>query len=269
MTTAATRPPLLGQALVGGLLPVALLALAATADVALLAGVILVQILGVLGFLALVDAPASAGVFLVSGAAAVAADAVVWFDDGDVGGLAGVVALALVGSLVHQLARRERSRVTESMADTFAAVVFACATVCLLAAEQQPGGHWAVRGALAATAAAALTGRVADRVAPRPALAHGSTRGWPGLVLALGAGVAACVLVVGDHLSSGEAIAVGLAAAATLAAVDLAVDLAAAELTPSPWDARRVAALRPVSTVLPYALLGPVALTAVLLLDRA
>ena len=49
-----------------------------------------------LAFLALVDAPASGGAFLVSAGATVAADVVILVSDGRVSGLAGVVGLAFV-----------------------------------------------------------------------------------------------------------------------------------------------------------------------------
>ena len=47
-----------------------------------------------------------------------------------------------------------------------------------------------------------------------------------------------------------------------MATADLAVDLGAAELRAGWRDARRVAALRPTALLLPYAVLGPVALLA-------
>lgn len=267
--TVAPRPPVLLQGLVSGLLGAGLLGLAVLGDLPLLGGVVVVQLLAALGFLALVDAPASGGVFLLGAAATAGADLVVTLDDGKVGGLAGVVALSLVGGLLHQLTRKERARVTESLADTFVVVTVTCSAVCLVAAQHHAGGTWPTRAALAAAGVALLAGRLGDAVVHRPALAIGATRAWPGLLLALGAGVALATVVTDGHLSTDRAALVGLVAAAAVAAVDLGVDLAAAELTSATTDARRVAALRPVSLFLPYALLGPVVLLAVLLLDRA
>lgn len=264
----AQRPPVLRQGLAAALVGAGLLGLAAAGDVPLLVGVVLLQVLVGLGFLALVDAPASGGVFLLGTAAAVAADVVVEVEDGKVGGLAGVVALAVVGGLLHQLLRRERSRVTESLADTFVLVVLVCAAACLPAALRHDGGRWPVLVSLAAATAALLAGRVGDAVVHRPPLAVGASRAWPGLLLGLGAGVVAAVAVADGHLTTGRAALVGLAAAAAVATVDLGVDLAGAELTAAPEEARRVDALRPVSVVLPYALLGPVALLSALLLTR-
>ncbi|MDX6268327.1 MAG: hypothetical protein QOD70_3067 [Frankiales bacterium] len=262
----APRPPLLGQGLAGGLLGGVLLALAWADRDAFLAGIAVVQLVSVLGFLAVTEAPAATGVFGIGIAAAVAADVVVVVDDGRARYLGGVVGLALVLGLLHQLARRERSRVTESLADTLVVVTLVTATAGLAAAARTADGTWPTRAALAAAAAALLAGRVADRVVHRPALAIGSTRAWPGLLLALGAGVAAATVTAHDHLD--KAPLLGLAAAAAVAAADLLLDLAAAELTASHEDARRVAALRPTSLFVPFALLGPVVLTAVRLLDR-
>lgn len=267
MAAGISRPPLLAQGLVAASVAGALLGLAVAGDLPLLVGIVALQALTALAFLALVEAPASAGVFLIGALAAGAADAVVWFDDGEVGGLAGVGGLALVGGLLHQLCRRERSRVTESLADTFFVVVLGCSSACLLAALLQPGGTWPLRAGLAAAGVALLAGRVGDVIVHRPALAFGATRAWPGLLLALGSGVAVAVLVGGAHLERSEAALVGLVVAATVAATDLLVDLAASELTAAPHDARRVAALRPVSVVLPFALLGPVLLLVVRLIE--
>lgn len=266
---APRRSALVLHGLVSGLLGAALLGLAVLGHAPLLAGVVVLQALSALAFLALVDAPASGGIFLLGTAAAIAADVVVEVDRGSVGGLAGVVALGLVGGLFHQLVRRDRVRVTESLADTLVVVVLVCCAACLPAALLHTAGTWPLRGGLAAAAAALLAGRLSDAVVARPALTLGASRAWPGLLLCLGVGALVSALVAGGHLSSGRAALVGLASAACVAAVDLALDLAGAELTPANDDARRVAALRPVSVVLPYVLLGPVLLLAVVLLSRA
>ncbi len=262
----AQRPALAGQALASALLGGLLLALAFVDDDALLGGVGLVQVLAVLGFLAVTEAPAATGVFAIGLAAAVAADVTVVVDDGRARYLGAVVALSLVVGIGHQLARRERSRVTEALADTLVSVTLVTATAGLAAAIRSEEGLWPTRVALAAAAVALVAGRLGDLVLHKPGLAVGSTRAWPGLLLALGAGVAAAVAVAQDHLAHDQAALLGLTAAAAVAATDLLVDLAAAELTGV--DARRVAALRPTSLFVPFALLGPVVLTAVRLLEQ-
>lgn len=258
------RPPLLVQGLLAALAAGALAAASALGVLPLAAVVLLVQVGLVLGVLALLDAPAAGGVLVLGVAAAVAADVVVLVDEGRVAGLAGVVGLGLVASLLHQLSRKHRNRVTESLADTLVTVVVAVSTACLVALHQTDGGKQVLLVALAAAGATLLLGRVGDRLAPRPVLALGASRGWPGLVLGLAAGVGAAVLVarVGGEPTLVSAALLGLVTASTVATADLAVDLGAAELRSGWRDARRVAALRPVGVLLPYALLGPVALLA-------
>ena len=260
----AARPALwhLGT---GGAVLALLLALAGLAGPVVLAvAVLALQVVLVLGALALVDAPAAGATFLLAAVAALVADVLVLRAGGDVGSLAGVVALAFVAALLHQLSRRERTRVTEALADTLLVVVLVASAACLPALRGLDGGREVVLAALAAAGAALLAGRLGDQVLPRPALALGALRGWPGLLLGLGAGVAAAVVVAGTGgpLAGPRAALVGLAAAAAAAAADLAVDVAAAELRSGRRDARRVAALRPVGLVLPFAVLAPVALVA-------
>ena len=264
----ATGPPRRPAMLLQGLWPALLAgALAASASLGLLplaAAVLGVQVFLVLGALALLDAPAAGGAFAVAGVATAAADVLVLVDDGRVTGLAGAAGLGLVASLVHQLSRKGRSRVTESLADTLVAVVVALAASCLLALQQLEGGDEVLLLGLAVTGAVLLAGRVGDSIIARPVLAVGSTRGWPGLLLGVGAGVLCAVLVAdaGGELPLRSAALLGLVVASTVATADLAVDLGAAELRSGWRDARRVAALRPTALLLPYAVMGPVALLA-------
>lgn len=266
MTDARTRPPLLAQALASGLVGAGLLGLAWAGDDALLAGVVVVQLLSVLGFLAVTEAPAALGIFGLGLAAAVAADVVVVVDDGRARYLAPVVALGLVAGLLHQLARRDRNRVTESLADTLVVVTLTTAAAGIAAAARREDGTWPTRAALAAAAAALAAGRIGDAVLRRPVLATGSTRAWPGLLLALGAGTLAATITGHGHSQADRAPLVGLAAAAAVVAADLLLDLAAGEI--SPTETRRAAALRPTSLFVPFALLGPVVLAAVRFVDR-
>ena len=257
-----SRPPLLAQgassALVAGLLVLAGLA----GPALLLAAVAVVQVVLLLGFLALAEAPAAGGIFVLGLTSTVAADLVVVTQDGRVGGLAGVVALSLVAGLLHQLARRHRAQVTESLADTMLAVVLACCAACLVATRHLDGGGRALSVALAGAGAALLAGRTGDALSRRTALVAGATRGWLGLLLSLGAGTAAAAAAGGDRVAGWPAALLGLAAATVVACADVAVDLAAASLRPGLPAARRVAALRPVALLLPLAVLGPVTLVA-------
>ena len=263
-TGAPRRPPLIVQGLWPALLAGALAAATYAGVLPLAAVVLAVQVFLVLGALALLDAPAAGGAFLVAIGTTVAANVAVLLDEGSVVGLAGVVGLGLVASLLHQLMRSNRSRVTESLADTLVVVVGSVAASCLLALALTEGGEQVLLVSLSAAGAALLAGRVGDQLAPRPGLAIGSTRGWPGLLLGLGSGVSAALLVadMGSELPLVSSALLGLVTASTVATADLAVDLGAAELRSGWRDARRVAALRPTALLLPYAVLGPVALLA-------
>lgn len=261
------RPPLLVQGLWPAALAGGLVAATVFGLLPLAVAVLGIQVFLVLGALALLDAPAAGGAFLVATGTVLAADVVVLADDGRITGLAGVAGLGLVASLLHQLIRKGRSRVTESLADTLVVIVVAVAAACLLALRQVDGGEQVLLVSIGAAGAVLLLGRVGDRLAPRPMLAVGSTRGWPGLLLGLGGGVAVAVLIAdlgyGDgNLPLRSAALLGLVVASTVATADLAVDLGAAELRAGWRDARRVAALRPTALLLPYAVLGPVALLA-------
>ncbi len=239
--------------------------------------VLALQVVLVLDLLALVDAPAAGGVFVVGVSAAVAADLAVLHDHGRLGALAGIVALSLVAALLHQLGRRARTRVTESLADTLFVVVLVCGCACLLAVRELGGARLAAI-VLAAVGVSLLVGRLGDAFVALPAVTPAATRGWPGLVLALGLGVAVAALLGGDHLSARAAALLGLAVAATAAAGDVAVDLAAVaphaavatgDVAAAPGatalradDGRRAAARRPVGLLLPFAAAGPVAYVA-------
>jgi hypothetical protein len=264
MPRPARRQPMLLQGAAPAVLALvlALVSLLGAAPLAL--AVLGIQVFLTLAVLALVDAPGSGGAFWVTLGAVVAADVLVVVHDGDIRSLAGVVGLALIGSLVHQLARPQRARVTESIADTLVVVVLGVAASCLVSLRALDDGDETVLIALVAAGASLLAARVGDRLASRPMLAVGSTRGWPGLLLGLGAGVAAAVLAAGDEgvVVGQQAALLGLVCAATVAAADLAVDLGAAELRAGRRDARRVEALKPANLLLPFALLGPISLVA-------
>lgn len=255
------RPGLsrVGHALAPAALAAALVALAAWGQAPLLVGVAVVQLLLVLAFLALVDAPAAVGVLVLGTAAAVAADVVVVVDDGRVGGLAGVVALAFVGGLLQQLARRHRTRVTESLADTLVVVVLVAAAACLVAAQESAADDRLVPAGLVGTGAALVLGRLVQVALPeRPALA---------VPVALLAGTALTAALADG--TARERWLLGLAVAATVALVDVVTSLAAGELLEGPRDGRRLASLRPVAQLLPFALVSPVLLVAARLLDQA
>ena len=217
--------------------------------VLLLAGVAVLQVLLVLGLLSLVDAPARTGSAVLALAAAAAADAVALRAHGRVGGLAGVLGLALVGALLHELVRRGgRPAVASSLSAGLAAVALAVSAACLVALAVL-SAHLAATALLAAAA-----GLVAVRL----------VRAWrPGPVAGLAAAAAAGA-VVGALLGAADDRAVGGAALLGLG-VALAAAVGAgllAAVAPGVEGARRTAALRPVGALLPVAVAGPVALVA-------
>jgi CDP-diglyceride synthetase len=269
---APRRHPLLLQGAAPALLAVGLAVAAQLGPAPFVVVLLGAQLLLVHSVLRLLDAPASGGAFLLGALAAVAADAALLYDDGDLRSLAGVVAVAFVAALLHQLVRSTRTRVTESLADTLVGVVLGVSLACLLALRELEDGVPVLQVALAAAGASLLAARVGDRLRSRPELVPGSTRGWVGLLLGLVVGTAAAVLVAalvadgaaGDAqaLPAAQAALLALVCVATVAAADLAVDLGAAELGPGRRDARRVDALGPAGLLLPFALLGPIALVA-------
>jgi hypothetical protein len=263
------HPPLLGQGLAGAALAGALLGLEALGQWPLLVGVVVAQVLLAMGVLALLEAPAATGVLVLSAAAAVTADVVIAVDDGSIEALPGVLGLTLVAGLLHQLVRRERQRVVESLAATLVIAGLVCMMATLTATPEQSEGPWPLRIALAAAALTLLAGRLGDRFLPRPGIATAATRAWPGLGLGLVAGVLTAVLVNAGHLEWTRAALIGLVAVSVVAGIDLALDLAATELSPSTEPARRIAALRPVSVLLPFAALAPVVLLVMRLLSEA
>jgi hypothetical protein len=261
VTTTTTRLYRLGHAVTPAVLAAVLAGLAAWGRAPLIVGVAAMQVLLLLAFLALVDAPAAVGVLVIGTAAAVASDVVVAVDDGRVGGLAGVVALAFVGGLLQQLARRHRSRVTESLADTLVVVVLVACAACLPAALQSPDGDWLVPAGLAGTGAALVVGRLA--LVARPSSPSSA------VLASLVAGTLTTAGLAADHGTSRERLLLGLAVAASATLVDVVTALAAGDVLNGPRDRRRLASLRPVTQLLPFAVVAPVLLLAARLLDRA
>lgn len=265
---------LLAVAALGGPVPVALV-------------VAVVQVLLVRAVLVLVEAPGNHGAVVVALGAALASDVLAVLDDGRLGGLAGIAGLSLVAALLHQLIRRDRAQVTESLADTLLAVVVVQALACLPALRAAPHGRELTLLVLAAAGAAVLVGRLADLAVPRLAVVAGSSRTWLGLLLPFAAAPGAGAALAGTHDGAVSALGgalVGLAVAAALGTGDLAVELGGVEirtgaalppgaavpesaapaadaaLPTEPVAPERRTALQRVAVVLPYALLAPVAL---------
>ena len=229
----------------------------------LVAVVIALQVVLVVGVLALVEAPGTEGALVVAVTAGAASDLLAVRHGGQLGGLAGVAGLALVAALLHQLIRRDRVRVTESLADTLVVVVLVQALACLPALRATESGREALQIVLAAAAAGLLAGRLGDRAAPRLLLVAGSVRTSLGLLLSLAAGAGAAVAVAvaqPEIVSSGGAALIVVAVVAAMAVGDLAVQVGAADGLGYAGQPGRAIALQRVALALPYALGAPVAL---------
>ena len=98
-----------------------------------------------------------------------------------------IVAVAFLFSLIWQILRPHRSRVTESLAATLAAAVLAVAGGAYLTLRAGIGGQQAATAALLGVAAVLGIGRLVDAVLPVPALSGSRRRGLPGLVVGMAA----------------------------------------------------------------------------------
>lgn len=191
-------------------LAAALVAGAATGWAVLLVAVLLVQGLVVGGWHRSLDVPGAIGGGLVAGAACVAADLVVLVEqDGErpLAGVPAVLAMAVLGALAHQLARRDgRPRLNASMSATVTLAAFAGLAAAFLAVETADGG--APLAALAAVAGGlVVAGTQARRVLRGPGAADAG---------AVGLGVLGGLVVAAvTDLDAGTGLAVGLGCAVT------------------------------------------------------
>ena len=260
-TEAGRRPPTPLLAAATGVVAASGLISAAIIGRGTLAGaVFLLQVVLALGWLALVDAPGDAGGFALVGSAAITADIVLFEQSGvQVGDLAAIVGIALPGAFLHQLLRRRRRDVTASLIAVVMLVVLAASAASLIGLRGGRGGQQATVAALLGLGASILAGRTFDRFVPRPALAPGASRGFPGLIAGLVAGTTAAALYGSQNaiLGAARGAAFGIVVAAVAAAADVGVDLGAAEM--AGLSERQRSAVDPVAALLPFALAAPAA----------
>ncbi len=191
------------------------LALAAyAAEGPLVLAVLVVQGLVVWSWYDALDVPGRIGGSVLAGAAAVAADVLLLVRD-DTRALTpvtAVLAVAMIGAIVHQLARRGgRERLTESLTATMTLVVLATLGALFIASQQTLGGPALV--SLAALSAAVAAGA---SLLPLPTGLVAGIAAVGGLLLGL--------IVAGiTDLSVGPALTTGAAAAATALAAILFV----------------------------------------------
>ena len=255
----ATRPLLTGT--VTSAVAGVLMAAAYAGPPALGAAVFALQLLLTLAWLAALGVTGGLGAFGIAAGAGVAAVVVLLRSDGAyIGDLVGVVGIAMVASLLHQVARRHRTLVTMSIAGTMSAVLVAVAASTYVALRSGVDGRGATAAGLAGAGAAVLAARLVDAIIARPVAVPSGSRGWPGLVAGVAAGCGIGALYAwgagGLALLDGLAIA-GVAGACALAA-DLAVDTGAVVVTVE-GDERQRSALVPTAMFLPLAMAAPAA----------
>jgi molybdopterin synthase sulfur carrier subunit len=230
---------------------------------ALAAGVFAVQVVVALAWLAALDVPAGGGAFVIVVIAAGVMDGVVGsYHEPDIGRGAGVAAVAVIVSLLHQVARRPRVAVTLSFGGTLSALTFAFAAASYIGLCVEKGGAQADAAALLGAGVALGAARLTDLAVPRPAPLPGSRRGVVGLFIGLGA-----ALLVGWAYGDSQAV-LGMARGTRLALVaavialvaDLAVD-AVLHAAP-PADARARSGVPPLGVLLPVVLAAPAAYVA-------
>lgn len=174
-------------------LAVAVGAAAQTSTLALLIVVALMQLVLLVGWLAIADPPSPRGVVAIGLGTAAAADAIAGFGtSASLDPLAAVLALAVLATIVVQLARGvARARVTEAMSASLGVAVGAVSVATLLVLLRQSGGTEAVTAAALAASVAVFTARCVDKVLPVPHVAAGVDRGGLGIILGSMAGTAA------------------------------------------------------------------------------
>jgi len=254
---ASTLAGLAAAAVAAGLAGLALLHIGALA-----AGVFVVQVIVALAWLAALEVPAGGGAFVIVVIASGVMDGVVGsYRQADIGRAAGVAAVAIIVSLLHQVARRPRVAVTLSFGGTLSALAFAFAATSYVALCVQTDGNHADAVALFGAGIALGAARLTDLAVPRPAM-PGSRRGVVGLVIGLGA-----ALLVGWAYGDGQAVLgtsggtrLALVAAVIALVGDLAVD-AVLHAAP-PMDARARSGVPPLGILLPVVLAAPAAYVA-------
>lgn len=139
------------------------------------------------------------GSVVIGVAAAAGADAVLYVQaEPDLAALVPILAGTFVAGLVYQLTRPSPRRLaTASLASIGLLGVTLIALSAMLALYRVADGATVYPVTVAAIGAAVLAGHVVDLLVPRPPITPGLPRGLLGLLLSVGAGVAAAVVLTG------------------------------------------------------------------------
>jgi hypothetical protein len=170
------------------------------------------------------------------------------------GSIAGVIGLAVIGVLFHQLARRDPRGVTAAVAMTLSAIVLAAAPGLLLPLRELPPGRSTAFIALIASGAAL----VAVRLSPGPDPVRRVAGVLVGVAVALGCGAGK------GGLDTGHAVALGACCVVTVLLVDrlgvrIAADRATAVPSRQPTRMSVLVSEVLVAAIVPLALMCPVA----------
>ena len=230
---------------------------------ALAAGVFVVQVVVTLAWLAALDVPAGGGAFVIVVIASGVMDGLVGsYREPDIGRAAGVAAVAVIVSLLHQVARRPRVAVTLSFGGTVSALVFALSAASYIGLRLETDGAHADAVALLGAGVALAAARLTDLAVPRPAPLPGSRRGAVGLFVGFGA-----ALLAGWAYGNGQpglGVASGTRLALVSAVIALVADLAidAVLHADPPADERARSGVPPLGILLPVVLAAPAAYVA-------
>ena len=220
--------------------------------------VVVVQAGLVMAWLSVLNAPGRVGGALIGIGAAGAADLVlVNREQQPAGGLMGVIAVALVASVLHQLLRRPRRHPTASLAAEMSGVVLVVCFACLGGLNSQAVGRVALITWTVTLAACLPLGRIVDHLVPILRFGNGVDRGIFGLLAGVGAGVGVGAFLGHRHLELGVRHGEILAGITALTAYLADAVVVRGSVDVPVTDRRRVAALRPLAALLPLAAAAP------------
>ncbi len=228
-----------------------------------LAAVLVLQLGLVLAWVLTTGIQGFAGSLALGAAAAVAADlALVLPPRGTVGGLLLVLGLGFLAAVLQQMSRRPRHDLVASLSGGALLLCAIGALAALLLMGRPPTGPGPAVVVILVVGSALVAGHLVDSVLPRPELAPGVPRGFPGLAVSVvtGALVAFAGGGTGDAPGGPGALAYGAvlglvaglaAVAASYVVVEVTAEGTAAGL---PWAPAVLQAVVPLAACAPVAL---------------
>lgn len=195
------------------------------------------------------------GSLVIGAGTAVTADTVVALNsEPDLGPLAAVLALSFIAAMLHQLTRSAPRRLaTASLAGIGTLAVTLIALSALLLLYRITDGSAVYLSTVAAICGAVVVGHLVDLLLPVPQIAPGVPRGLIALLLSVGTGVAASVLLsdAGGLIESLGAAIVGAIVGLVSALLAVAASYIAAERPQLNWSLPWLQALLPLAGAAP------------------